>query len=1309
VSRRSDRRAEAQRLRDDGRLQDAARVYRELLEDCDDRVPDVECGRDALALVQTLFALERHDEARRVMERASADNPSELRRAVSYWSARLDIRAGDAQAGIDSLRRLAGERSDDEPGGNALVTLASAALAAGQARAAAELLQTALHSPHAHIAEVAAVFVTENLAAVSQDAAVDALREATRAANREVATRASAYLGQLLARAGLLEQAIEPLTLATKGPNAARAAEAAVPLGQIYVRLGDPERAREALMAPAQAQIPGVSGMARRMLLATGLWGDGAGIPVCAEVNKLVQRMSGASQPLTRAALARDAAALIDETTDAPLAALLWAFGADVRDAAAAPLAREYVLAVKSGVRAVELAERTFDTGDPQIAAAHWMLAQARAAQLDADPHFDPDDAIAIQRRGVEAMTALPDDGVPRLAMAKHNLGMLHLARRPTPGLEDLETALDLFEQALEAYRAALGDEHQLFFSTLGSVLSVRASLFDKAAHDEREASILEGEQALAQGRKAGVPGRHMLPLVNALTRLYIEAERGDHVATVGRAIDLGEEAVRLTDERFGPKTVHAIHVRLNLSTAYRGDDGAPTRSIAALEEALRIADDLWGARAAPEVATLHDNLANAYGLAAVEADGPPDALNRALEHHVAAVTSARHWFGPVSAQLADALLNQAITLGQGGSSEDKRRAISLLHESLAIRRELKTDLFDVANLLGLIATTNAAIEPPDVDAAVAAASGALEIFTPTTAPRHVLGLGSVLGFRLGDAGRWSEASEHFALALESASALQDSAVLMRSHSREAWASASLAVNGAYAHAMSDRSEDAVLCIERSRALWLREGLARDHADLQALEEAAPDAARRLREAMQRLRALRRDELAADDAITARMRQPLALEPAGATASASLYRAAGAAQRQFAAVLNDVHRIPGVETLFAAPTLGEVCEAIPDGWVAAYLATAYWETIVLLLWPDGRIDRFAAPLRHPRLAAALGGDEMLADMAPKRYLLGQLGDRAALAEGLGVAERLLAADVLEPLAARLREADARGAILVPCGGLSALPLHALAYRADRRCLLDDLDIVFAPSLRVLRELRRSPRAVPGATTRFFGLANPTEDLPFAAFEVAGVAGRFIAPLVAGPEARAADVLAALQDCDIAHIACHGHYDAEELLDSSLILGGGDRLRLRDLLSRDAPMHMSLLVASACQTAVNARHPDEAMTLSAAFIYAGAAAAIGSLWRVNDLSTAVLMSRFYELLEVGGCGLAPWSALRHAQLWLRDAGDDEVGEYVDAIVASKDDRWTDSVVDRTGNASALSDVGVFNDPFHWAPFVCTGAP
>ena len=110
--------------------------------------------------------------------------------------------------------------------------------------------------------------------------------------------------------------------------------------------------------------------------------------------------------------------------------------------------------------------------------------------------------------------------------------------------------------------------------------------------------------------------------------------------------------------------------------------------------------------------------------------------------------------------------------------------------------------------------------------------------------------------------------------------------------------------------------------------------------------------------------------------------------------------------------------------------------------------------------------------------------------------------------------------------------------------------------------------------------------------------------------------------------------------------------------SSLHLAGGAPLSAEEILHaaarRPAGLSAGLVVLAACTTHLAGRSYDEAVTLSTAFLVAGASTAIGSLWRVPDAETARLMVAFHENLAVHG--MLPRPALRAAQRWLRDGGD-----------------------------------------------------
>jgi CHAT domain-containing protein len=136
---------------------------------------------------------------------------------------------------------------------------------------------------------------------------------------------------------------------------------------------------------------------------------------------------------------------------------------------------------------------------------------------------------------------------------------------------------------------------------------------------------------------------------------------------------------------------------------------------------------------------------------------------------------------------------------------------------------------------------------------------------------------------------------------------------------------------------------------------------------------------------------------------------------------------------------------------------------------------------------------------------------------------------------------------------------------------------------------------------------------------------------------------------------------ALHAFRILHFAVHGTLDAEQPLLSALLLSQLDStgrplagvLAAHEIYDLDLPAE--LVVLSACETALGREVAGEGLVsgLPRAFLYAGAARVVVSLWPVEDQSTRDLMAIFYRGLFERH--LAPAQALQEAQRNLRRAG------------------------------------------------------
>src|SRR5215467_6226240 len=110
------------------------------------------------------------------------------------------------------------------------------------------------------------------------------------------------------------------------------------------------------------------------------------------------------------------------------------------------------------------------------------------------------------------------------------------------------------------------------------------------------------------------------------------------------------------------------------------------------------------------------------------------------------------------------------------------------------------------------------------------------------------------------------------------------------------------------------------------------------------------------------------------------------------------------------------------------------------------------------------------------------------------------------------------------------------------------------------------------------------------------------------------------------DAKRFDPKTSMRSAGYIHFACHGSYDPRSPLKSAVILAGGERLTLADVYAQPPLRETRLVVLSACQTGIVDfdKLPEEAIGLPGGFLQAGAPGVVGTLWSVNDLSTALLM-------------------------------------------------------------------------------------
>ncbi|MCG8434789.1 MAG: CHAT domain-containing protein, partial [Gammaproteobacteria bacterium] len=130
----------------------------------------------------------------------------------------------------------------------------------------------------------------------------------------------------------------------------------------------------------------------------------------------------------------------------------------------------------------------------------------------------------------------------------------------------------------------------------------------------------------------------------------------------------------------------------------------------------------------------------------------------------------------------------------------------------------------------------------------------------------------------------------------------------------------------------------------------------------------------------------------------------------------------------------------------------------------------------------------------------------------------------------------------------------------------------------------------------------------------------------------------------------------LDQFDIIHFATHGIVDANSPRLSTLVLTSVTEdgqsipgfLQMHDLFNLQ--LNAELVVLSACETALGKQIRGEGLiSLTRGFLHAGADKVVASLWRAQDRATAMLMTRFYELMLKEK--LRPSAALQGAKLYM----------------------------------------------------------
>jgi CHAT domain-containing protein len=238
--------------------------------------------------------------------------------------------------------------------------------------------------------------------------------------------------------------------------------------------------------------------------------------------------------------------------------------------------------------------------------------------------------------------------------------------------------------------------------------------------------------------------------------------------------------------------------------------------------------------------------------------------------------------------------------------------------------------------------------------------------------------------------------------------------------------------------------------------------------------------------------------------------------------------------------------------------------------------------------------------------------------------------------------------LIQPAETALTQSGVETLVFVLDGPLRNIPMAAL-YDGEQY-LAEKYSIALAPGLQLVDPkplAQRQLKALTAGLTKSSGNFAPLE---FVEQELEQIKSEIPTEELRDREFTRENLNKKLESfpVPVVHIATHGQFSSQA--SETFIVAWkdeqikvkqlGDLLRARD---QSQPDSLELLVLSACETAAGDKRAT--LGLAGAAVRAGARSTLASLWLVDDESTALLMSRFYQELK---SGVTKAEALRRAQ-------------------------------------------------------------
>ena len=854
-----------------------------------------------------------------------------------------------------------------------------------------------------------------------------------------------------------------------------------------------------------------------------------------------------------------------------------------------------------------------------------------------------------------DALTGITRAKFPEIwAQAQHMLAIAYEERPIGDHAINLETAIKCCNDALSVYK------REVYPREWALVVNTLATLYATRIYGDRAENL---EQALLHNREAAmVLGRDRYPedwtgLTLNLAGIYSQRMRGDPADNQEAGIAYCVQVLQQISRATAPW--RWAHAHATLAELFRARTyGDPSRN---REEAIRLEHEAMEVYTQAEYPHMWAACQNSLGGAYMQAgpDTSPSDVESAIACFVRALRATPRASDPLAWAARQHNLATAYQFRRHG-----RSAANMARASLHYRLSL-------------------------------------EVLALGGDPVKCRNTALVVADLYFDADNWEQAVQYYQLAARADALLYQAATSRLAKEQEVLEGRGLYVQFAYALARLGELERAVEIIEHGRGRVLSDALESDRRDLQQLAYTGrPELLAEYGRIREQLDSIIRLAATGDE-----------WEPSGF--GRDNFVRIEALKQELQRTIAKIREEPGLGDFYDVPSFGRISSEIGARTVVYLMATRIGGLALSVCHGEVRaiwLDQLTGHAIASRFAGERGGSNgyigAYASWMDSPHSKPAHDSWLAALDGM---TRWLWDAVMAPVLMALAESP--DFILIASGFLGFLPLHA-AWTVDessitgRTYALDHARISYAINARSFAHAQAIANRV--QPTKMLIVQDPDGSLRYSQEEVAVVRHYFPENVrLSGKAASRAGVVRELQRANVFHFSAHGRSAWLRPLESSLGLADG-KLSLGEVLRLHLP-GARLAVLSACETSLpGGPLLDEAIGFPSVLAEAGVAGVIGSLWSVQDLSTAILVARFYDYWR--GEKLEPAEALRRAQIWLRDTTAEEKLRYLNASGNRSGSFPFSAGLLRTINTRLLAHSGLKESShlYHWAAFTYTGA-